>query len=167
MTTTVSSPQATNRRLPWPLAFYSTSVGKKWVMAITGIMLLGFVLVHMVGNLKLYMGEEDINKYGVALRNLGGDLVPHTSILWALRLGLIAAFVLHIHAAYALTRMNQRARPVRYQSRREYVAATYAARTMRWSGVIVGLFLLYHLSDLTWGFANPDFVHREPYHNVV
>ena len=167
MTTTVSAPQATNRHLPWPLAFYSTSVGKKWVMAVTGIMLLGFVLVHMIGNLKLYLGEEDINKYGVALRNLGGDLVPHTSILWALRLGLIVAFVLHIHAAYALTRMNQRARPVRYQSRREYVAATYAARTMRWSGVIVGLFLLYHLSDLTWGFANPDFVHGEPYHNVV
>ena len=165
--TTVASPPARVRQLPWPLAFYRSAIGKKWVMAVTGIMLLGFVLVHMVGNLKLYMGEEDINKYGVALRNLGGDLVPHTSILWALRLGLIAAFVLHIHAAYALTRMNQRARPVRYQSRREYVAATYAARTMRWSGVIVGLFLLYHLSDLTWGFANPDFIHGEPYHNVV
>ena len=167
MTTTTAPPGARTRELPWPLAFYRTGVGKKWVMAVTGIGLLGFVLVHMIGNLKLYLGEEDINKYGLALRGLGGDLVPHTSILWLLRIGLIVAFVLHIHAAYGLTRMNLRARPVRYQSRRDYVVASYAARTMRWPGVIVGLFLLYHLADLTWGFANPDFVHGEPYHNVV
>ena len=165
--TTVASPPARVRQLPWPLAFYRSAIGKKWVMAVTGIMLLGFVLLHMIGNLKLYFGEEDINKYGIALRELGGAFIPRTYALWALRIGLIAAFVLHIHAAYALTRMNQRARPVRYQSKRDYVAANYAARTMRWSGVIVGLFLLFHLMDLTWGWVNPDFVHGEVYHNVV
>ena len=167
MTTTSAAPAVRARQLPWPLAFYQSGIGKKWVMAVTGIVLLGFVLMHMVGNLKLYLGEESINKYGVALRAIGGDLVPHTSILWAVRIVLIAAFVLHIHAAYSLTLMNRRARPVGYQSRRHYVAANYAARTMRWSGVIVGLFLLYHLADFTWGWVNPDFIHGEPYHNVV
>ncbi len=166
MTTTVSR-RAGSRPLPWPLVFYRSAVGKKWVMAVTGIMLLGFVLVHMLGNLKMYLGEEEIDKYGLALRHLGGDLVPQTHLLWILRIGLIAAFALHIHAAWSLTLINRRARPVGYQSPRHYIAANYAARTMRWSGVIVGLFLLYHLMDLTWGWANPDFIDGQPYHNVV
>ncbi len=136
-------------------------------MAVTGIILLGFVLVHMVGNLKMYLGETDLNKYGVALREIGGDLVPHTSILWAVRSLLILAFVLHIHAAATLTAMNRKARPVGYKGGRHYVAANYAARTMRMTGVIVLLYLLFHLMDLTWGNANPNFVHGEPYHNVV
>jgi succinate dehydrogenase / fumarate reductase, cytochrome b subunit len=168
VTTTAAPARSARRRtLPWPLAFYATAVGKKWVMAVSGIGLLGFVLVHMIGNLKLYLGEEDINKYGVALREIGGDLLPHTSALWALRIGLILCFVLHIHAAYTLTLMNRRARPVGYAGGRNYIAANYAARTMRWSGVIVGLFLLFHLADLTWGWVNPDFIHGEPYHNMV
>ncbi len=167
MTSATSTPVRTRRNLPWPIAFYQTAVGKKWVMAVTGIILLGFVLVHMVGNLKMYLGETDLNKYGVALREIGGDLVPHTSILWAVRSLLILAFVLHIHAAATLTAMNRKARPVGYKGGRHYVAANYAARTMRWTGVIVLLYLLFHLMDLTWGNANPNFVHGEPYHNVV
>lgn len=167
MTSATSTPVRTRRNLPWPIAFYQTAVGKKWVMAVTGIILLGFVLVHMVGNLKMYLGETDLNKYGVALREIGGDLVPHTSILWAVRSLLILAFVLHIHAAATLTAMNRKARPVGYKGGRHYVAANYAARTMRMTGVIVLLYLLFHLMDLTWGNANPNFVHGEPYHNVV
>ena len=164
---TTAGVPARTRQLPWPLAFYQTAVGKKWVMAVSGIVLLGFVLLHMVGNLKMYLGEEDLNKYGVALREFGGAFIPRTYALWAFRTVLIVAFILHIHAAYSLTLMNRRARPVGYQGGRHYVAATYAARTMRWSGVIVGLFVLFHLMDLTWGWTNPDFVHGEPYHNVV
>lgn len=163
--TTVSSVR--RRNPPWPLAFYQSAIGKKWVMAVTGIVLLGFVLAHMVGNLKIYLGEEEFNAYGLGLRTFGAPFFPRTYALWALRLGLIAAFVLHIHAAYTLTLMNRRARPIRYQSKRDYVAATYAARTMRWSGVIVGLFLLWHLADLTWGWVNPDFIRGEPFHNEV
>lgn len=167
MTTTAAPVRSARRRtLPWPLAFYATAVGKKWVMAVTGIGLLGFVLAHMVGNLKLYLGEEELNKYGEALRSFGGDLLPYTSALWVLRIGLIVFFVLHIHAAYTLTLMNRRARPIGYAGGRHYVAANYAARTMRWSGVIVGLYLLFHLADLTWGFANPDFIRGQPYHNL-
>lgn len=147
--------------------FYATAVGKKWAMALSGIALLGYVLVHMVGNLKVYLGPEEINHYGEWLRELLVPLFPRTVVLWILRVGLAGAFVLHVHAAYGLTRMNRRARPVRYQSRRDYVVATFASRTMRWTGVIVLLFLLFHLMDLTWGNANPDFVRGDPYGNMV
>jgi succinate dehydrogenase / fumarate reductase cytochrome b subunit len=155
------------RALPWPLVFYRSAVGKKWVMAVTGIVLLGYVLLHMLGNLKLYLGAEEINRYAEGLRTVGEPFLPHTGALWIVRVLLIGSFALHIHAAYSLTRMNRRARPVPYQSPRHYIAATYAARTMRWSGVIVGLYVLYHLADLTWGWANPDFRKGDVYHNVV
>jgi succinate dehydrogenase / fumarate reductase cytochrome b subunit len=156
-----------SRRLPFPLSLYQTAVGKKWVMALTGIALLGYVLVHMIGNLKLFFGPEDINHYGEWLRELLYPAMPRTVTLWLMRLGLIAAFVLHIHSAYSLTRMNERARPTKYQGDRNYIAADFAGRTMRWSGVIVLLFLIWHLADLTWGLANPDFIRGDPYHNVV
>ena len=164
---TISSPMEAKRPLPWPLAFYSTAIGKKWVMAVTGIMLLGFVLAHMLGNLKLYLGMEELNHYGEALRDLGAPFFPHTTLLWVMRLGLIAAFALHIHAAATLTVMNRKARPVGYQAPRRYSAASYAARTMRISGVIVLAYLLFHLFDLTWGPANPEFARGYPYQNLV
>ncbi|MGH8905873.1 MAG: succinate dehydrogenase cytochrome b subunit [Egibacteraceae bacterium] len=154
-------------RPAWALDLYRSAVGKKYVMAVTGVVLMAYVFVHMLGNLKLYLGPASMNEYGEWLRTLLEPFFPRTVTLWILRGGLLAAFVLHIHAAYALTRMNLRARPVTYQSKRNYVTATFAARTMRWSGVIVLLFVLYHLSDLTWGFTNPSFVRGDPFHNVV
>jgi succinate dehydrogenase / fumarate reductase cytochrome b subunit len=158
------------RRKPFLIELYSTAVGKKYVMAITGIIGIGFVVAHMIGNLKVYLGivdgEYDINVYGEFLRELLVPLLPRTYALWALRLVLIGALVLHVHAAYTLTVMNRRARPVKYQSKRDYVAADFAARTMRWTGIIVLLFLAFHLADLTWGFANPDFVRGEVYQNL-
>jgi succinate dehydrogenase / fumarate reductase cytochrome b subunit len=149
------------------LRFWSTAVGKKWVMALSGLALLGFVFAHMVGNLKLYLGESHLNEYAEWLRDLGEPALPRTVLLWGMRLGLIAAFGLHIVAAAQLTRINHQARPVRYQSHRDYVAANFASRTMRWTGVIVALFILFHLADLTWGNANPDFVRGDPYDNVI
>lgn len=152
---------------PWPFEFYRSAVGKKWVMAVTGVLLMGFVLVHMIGNLKLYLSKDDINLYGEALRNLGGHLVPRTSLLWLMRGGLVLALALHFHSAYSLTVINRRARPDRYQSPRDYVAANFASRTMRVSGILVALYLLFHLADLTWGNANPEFVRGDPYNNLV
>jgi len=167
--TTAEKPAARRRRLPWPLDFYRSSVGKKWVMAVTGVVLLGFLLVHMIGNLKLYIGPGAINEYGEALRDLGGHLAPRTHILWAVRSVLIVSFALHIHAAYGLTRTNWRARSGRY-ARRDYLVANYASRTMRWSGVIVAFFIAFHLADLTWG-AEPaavgGFVRGDVYGNLV
>ena len=153
-------------KLPWPLNIYQSDVGKKWVMALTGIALLGFVLIHMIGNFHLYEGPTKTNEYAELLRDLGGGLVPRTWILWALRIGLIGAFVFHIHSAYSLSRKNI-LNNQHYQGGRKYISANYASRTMRWTGPIIGLYVLYHLADLTWGFINPDFVRGDPYHNIV
>jgi succinate dehydrogenase / fumarate reductase, cytochrome b subunit len=147
--------------------FYRSAVGKKWVMGITGIVLMLYVLVHLIGNVKLYLSKEELDLYGEALRNMPGHLLPRTWLLWAIRTGLIAAFVFHIHAAATLTIINRRARPDPYKSPRDYVAADFASRTMRWTGIIVLLFLLFHLMDLTWGNANPEFVRGDPYNNLV
>lgn len=170
LTPNVTSPPirrpARRGRLPI-VDLYRTAVGKKWVMAVTGIGLMAFVLVHMIGNLKLYLGAAEINEYGEFLRELLVPILPHTVALWLVRIGLIALFAFHIHAAYSLTVLNRKARPVRYQSPRDYIAVNWANRTMRWTGIIVFLFLIWHLADLTWGWANPDFISGDIYHNVV
>lgn len=168
--TTTAAPAATPaRERPWLVRFYASALGKKYVMAITGIVWLGYVFAHMVGNLKLYMGAESLDGYAEWLRALGYPALPETVTLWLLRSVLIVALVLHVHAAYALTLMNRRARPTPYQSRRDWVAADFAGRTMRWTGVIVLLFLIWHLADFTWGVeaVNPEFTRGQVYDNVV
>ena len=131
------------------LRFYRSSVGKKWVMAVTGVVLMGFVVFHLVGNLKLYLSKEEINLYGEALRDMPGHLLPRTVLLWTLRSGLFVAFVLHLHSAYGLTITNRKARPERYQSKRDYVAADFASRTMRWTGIIVLLYVFVSMYSAT------------------
>jgi succinate dehydrogenase / fumarate reductase cytochrome b subunit len=156
------------RPAPWPVEFYRSAVGKKWVMAVTGILLMGYVFFHMLGNLKVYLGAEDLNHYGEWLRDLLVPFFPRTVTLWLLRIGLTAAFVFHIHAAYGLTRINRQARAAGgYISKRDYQAANAASRSMRYTGVIVLLFLIFHLADLTWGTVNPDFVRGDVYRNLV
>lgn len=155
------------RPAPWFVEVYRSAVGKKYVMAVTGIMWMAFIVAHLFGLLKAFFGPEEVNHYGEFLRHLGEPIFHFSWLLWAMRTSLIVALALHIHAAYALTVMNHKARPVRYSTDRDYVAATFASRTMRWSGVIVGLFLVYHLMDFTWGNANPDFVRGDAYGNMV
>lgn len=154
------------RPAPWPVAFYRSAVGKKWVMAVTGIVLMGFVFGHMVGNLKMYQGAHALNVYGETLRELLYPLMPRTLTLWVIRIGLILAFVFHIHAAASLTMMNRRANAGGYQSKRDWQAANGASLSMRFTGIVILLFLLWHLSDFTWGFVNPDFVRGDVYRNV-
>jgi succinate dehydrogenase / fumarate reductase cytochrome b subunit len=154
------------RKAPFPVEFYRSALGKKYVMAITGIMLMGFVFAHMVGNLKMFLGAEDFNHYGEFLRELFVPILPRTVFLWLLRGGLVVAFALHIHAAYALTRMNRAARTVGYQSKRDYIAANFASRTMRWTGIIVGLFVIWHLFDLSWTGTGATYVRGLAYENV-
>jgi succinate dehydrogenase / fumarate reductase cytochrome b subunit len=152
--------------MTWIGNFYRSGIGKKAVMAVTGLILFGWIFLHMVGNLKLYMGAVHLNEYAHFLRSMGSPAVPESGMLWISRLVLLVAVVLHIHAAYALTRFNHAARPVGYRQR-EYVKGTYAARTMRWGGVIILLFVIYHLLHLTTGHAHHDFVKDDVYHNVV
>ena len=156
------------RRSGNPLVrFWRSAVGKKWIMAVTGIMLLGFVLFHMIGNLKIYLGAVHLDEYAEWLRTIGEPFVPRGVFLWILRVGLILAFFGHIVSAAQLTRMNHRSRPVKYQSPRDYVAADFASRTMRWTGVIVGLFVIFHLMDLTWGTVDPGWARGHVYANVI
>src|SRR6478735_9308526 len=147
--------------------FWRSAIGKKWVMAITGIMLLGFVLFHMIGNLKIYLGAAHLDEYAEWLRTIGEPFVPRGVFLWILRIGLIGAFFFHIVSAAQLTRMNHQSRPTKYQSPRDYVAADFASRTMRWTGVIVGLFVIFHLMDLTWGTVDPGWARGHVYANVI
>lgn len=148
---------------------FSSAVGLKWIMALTGVAGMGFVLVHMIGNLHLYEGPEEVNSYAEALRSLGGDLAPRGWVLWAMRFGLIGAVLVHVGAAYRLTVINHKARPQKYQSKRDYIAADYASRTMRLTGIWLGAFIIYHLADLTWGIAPSadNFIEGDPYNNVV
>ena len=150
------------------LSFYRSDLGKKAVMAVTGVMLFGFVLGHMFGNLKLYLGAESLNHYAEWLREIGAPLLPHGGVLWIARVVLLAAVGLHILSAVLLWRKSRRARPQDY-ARRNTVQSTYASRTVRWGGVIIALFVLYHLAHFTFGpdWAHPDFVPGDVYHNVV
>jgi len=157
--------------MSWFTDLYRSAVGKKAVMAVTGIILFGFVVVHMIGNLKLYErgefhGVRYLDAYGYFLRHMGEPLVPAYTLLWIVRSILLVAVVLHIWAAWQVTRVSQAARPRDYVSRPK-IHTTYAARTMRWGGVIILLFVIYHLLHFTTGTVHPDFQEGNVYHNVV
>jgi succinate dehydrogenase / fumarate reductase cytochrome b subunit len=160
------------KRKPFLLDLYSTAVGKKYVMGLTGIAMMGFVFFHMIGNLKMYQGAEAFDSYAAFLKKLLYPLAPKESVLWILRGGLVTMLLLHLHAAFSLTVLNRTARPVKYQSKRDYQIATFASRSMRWSGIIVLAFLVWHLLDLTFGVTNTvgtsgEFVRADVYDNVV
>ncbi len=142
--------------------YYRTSTGKKMVMAVTGFIVFGFVFVHMLGNLQVFAGPEQLNRYAHFLQGLG-------ELLWLMRAIMLVAVVLHIVAATQVTLQSWAARPVGYAVQR-YRETTYAARTMRWGGPIIGLFILYHLMHLTWGVVGPTADHfqkEDVYRNVV
>jgi succinate dehydrogenase / fumarate reductase cytochrome b subunit len=141
-------------------------VGKKVLMAVTGAVLLGFGLGHMLGNLKVFQGPEHFNAYGEGLRTLGAPLFARGQVLWLVRLTLLVAAGVHIWAAYAVTRASWAARPQAYRQL-QLVETTYAARTMRWSAVLILLFVVYHLLDLTFGRVHPSFIPGDVYHNVI
>ncbi|MCZ6916647.1 MAG: succinate dehydrogenase cytochrome b subunit [Gemmatimonadetes bacterium] len=148
------------------LRFYSTSIGKKAVMAVTGLILFGFVAGHLVGNLKVFTGAEKFNAYAEFLREAGAPLFGHGELLWVARIGLLIALVLHVVAALQLVLLARRARPARYR-RGVHLEDTFASRTMRSGGIVIFVFVLYHLMHLTWGNAHPAFVAGDPYANLV
>lgn len=130
-------------------------------MAASGLLLYGFVVAHMIGNLQVYLGAEAINAYGEFLQGF-----LHGQGIWIARATLLLAVGLHVWAAVALTLGNWSARPAGY---REWQAreSTYASRTMVWSGPLLALFIVYHLAHFTVGSAHPDFVRGDVYRNVV
>jgi succinate dehydrogenase / fumarate reductase, cytochrome b subunit len=160
--------------MSWFTELYRSAVGKKAVMAVTGILLFGFVLLHMIGNLHLYEtplepgGKYDypLDEYGGFLRQVGAPAIPPNGALWIMRTVLLLAVVLHIWAAWQVSRLSRRARPVGYH-KRDAVAMSYASRTMRWGGVIIALFIVYHLLHFTTGTVHPDFQEGKVHHNLV
>lgn len=142
-------------------AYLRSSIGRKVVMAVTGAILFGFVLAHMAGNMQVYLGPEAMNHYAVFLREF-----LHGWGLWIARAVLLAAVVLHIWSATSLTLTSRKARPVAY-ARQEWRESTYASRTMRWSGVLILAFVVYHLMHFTFGNAHPSFIEGDVYHNFI
>ena len=147
------------KRSHWLLSFWRSTVGKKVVMALTGAIGLGYVAAHMLGNLQVFEGAGKINAYAALLKSNMG-------LLWMARSVLIIAVILHIVAAYQLARISQKSRPVGYKRWRA-VGSDFASRTMRWTGPLIALFIVYHLLHLTTGAVHPDFVEADVYHNVI
>ena len=143
----------------WIAAFYRSTVGRKIVMAVSGLILVGFVTAHMTGNLLAFKGPAAINAYSHFLHSTG-------ELLWAVRAVLLVSVILHVHCAYTLTRAARRARPAGY-AEREGQAATFSARTMRWGGVLLLVFIVYHLLHFTTGTLHPDFRPGDVYSNLI
>jgi succinate dehydrogenase / fumarate reductase cytochrome b subunit len=151
------------------MALWRTVIGKKIVMAVTGVVLIGFVIGHMVGNLKMFSGPDEINAYSRFLRAVGQPELANGQLLWIVRIILLVCVALHITAAVQLTRMSRAARPIGYSVKRS-VATTFAARMMRWGGVLLVIFIIFHLLHLTGGvvgFKAGQFEHLAVYQNVV
>ena len=141
------------------LSFWRSTIGKKVVMGVTGLIGLGFVIGHMAGNLQAFSGEEKIDAYGALLHG------PLHEVLLIARVVLIAAVLLHITAAYQLTMLSRAARPVDYANRRPQVS-TLASKTLRWGGVLLLVFLVFHILHFTIGTVHPDFVEGRVYRNL-
>lgn len=150
-----------------PVRFWRTSVGKKAVMAVTGAILLLYLVAHMLGNLKVFFGAAAFDHYAHWLRTIGEPLLPYGWFLWLLRGVLTASVLLHIVTAAQLTARSRAARRGRGFAHRPRVRGAYAARTMRWGGVVIALFVVYHVLDITVGTLNPDYAAGRPYHNVT
>ena len=146
----------------WVLRFYGSSLGMKIVMAATGVILFGFIIGHLIGNLQIFAGPEVLDSYARFLKE-------KPEVIWTARVTLLVSAGLHILTAMQLTIRNCSARPIAYRLHR-YDEASYAARTMVWSGPIIGLFVIYHLLHFTVGIVHPsqpDFRAEAVYANVV
>src|ERR1700760_3450512 len=156
MSTLAAAPNA--NRAP---GFWASTVGKKIVMAVTGVIMFGFIIAHLAGNLQVFEGPAKLNAYGAFLHSIG-------EVLWPARIVLLLCVTLHIVATVQLALLKKKARPVGY-SRKEAIASSYASRTMYWSGPIVLAFVIFHLLQFTAGYIHPEsqFIEGDVYHNVV
>lgn len=142
------------------IRFYQASIGKKAVMAVTGVVLVGYLVGHLLGNLQVYLGQERMDNYAAFLHSM-------PTLLWAVRLLLLVCVVAHIVASIQLTQLKSQARPVRYV-KKEPIESSYASRTMMWSGPIIAAFVIFHILDLTTGAANTaQFRELHAYENLV
>lgn len=138
--------------------FWQSTIGKKIVMAVTGIIGVLFVIGHMSGNFLMFKGQEAMHQYALLLRT-------SMPLLWAVRIGLLVAVMLHVVSAYQLTMISKAARPQDYATRKPQVT-TFAAKTIKWGGVLLLVFIVYHILHMTLGTVHPQFTHLDPYNNL-
>jgi succinate dehydrogenase / fumarate reductase cytochrome b subunit len=142
-------------------------------MALSGVILVLYLLAHMYGNLKVFAGQQSFDSYAHHLRTLGEPILPHTGALWIVRVVLLASVIAHAYAAFKLWARARRSRgggtAKRYQSSRGRtgVQRTYASFTLRWGGVVIALFVIFHLLHLTWNTIHPGGASDSPYQRVV
>jgi succinate dehydrogenase / fumarate reductase cytochrome b subunit len=147
-------------------ALWHSTIGKKAVVAVTGLIMLAFLLLHMLGNLKIFFGPGDFDSYAGWLRRIGEPVLHGAWYLWIQRAVLFVALVLHIVASAQLSYRDLKARPVKYNGRQRF-EATVTTRYMRTGGIVLGLFILWHLLNLSGGHAVPQYVEGHVYENVV
>jgi succinate dehydrogenase / fumarate reductase cytochrome b subunit len=149
-------------------SLYRTTIGQKVLMAGSGVFILLWVTAHMLGNLKVWLNRPEFNDYAHFLRRVLSPPFPHTWFLWITRILLIVAFAVHVFFAIKLGLRSRAARTSRYEHT-DHVQADAAALTMRWGGLTLGLFIIFHLMMFTWGWVHPGyhFAKADPYHNVV
>lgn len=154
------------------LGFYRTTIGKKFIAAVTGLILVGFVFGHMLGNLKAFLGTDEagvhaLDHYAEFLREMGEPLLPYSMLLWIVRAGLLVAVVLHIVTVIQLTILNRASRAQKYAAYRPN-SSTIASRGMFWGGLILMVFIVFHILHLTTGTLHFDgYVEGKVYANVV
>ncbi len=165
---TPAAPASTSPTSKSTPPLYRTSIGKKMLMAASGLFILLWLIGHMLGNLKIWLSQSEIDGYAEFLRRMGEPVFPHTVALWIIRVLLTVAFVVHVYLAIDLSVRNRRARKVRY-IRTAHVQADVPSVTMRWGGLALGLFVIFHLANFTWGWVHPGyrFVRGSVYANVV
>ncbi|ETK31163.1 succinate dehydrogenase [Microbispora sp. ATCC PTA-5024] len=164
------TPKSPGPRRPRPSGrrgLFASSNGKKAVMAVTGAVLVLFLVAHMLGNLKIFLGADSFNHYAEWLRTVGSPALPNRTLLTITEIVLTLAVVLHMWSAVSLARRAAKARPVKYAARRRSQASGYATHTMRYGGVIILLFVIWHLLDMTFGVVNPEGGDATPYARMV
>lgn len=149
-----------------PIArLYRSTIGKKVIMAVTGLIMVGWLLAHLAGNSLMWLGPEWMDSYAKHIHNLG-------PLLWVMRFGMLVVIAAHIWSAIMVTKIAYAARAVGYKAGRKTNRASISARAMRIGGIIILLFLFWHIADLTLGWVNPDFEVQEhgaaaAYHNLT
>jgi succinate dehydrogenase / fumarate reductase cytochrome b subunit len=151
---------------PNAYSIWSSSVGKKILMAVSGLILYGFVVVHMLGNLKVFQGREAFNHYAEGLRTFGAPFFGYGQLLWILRIALIVSLLIHVFAVVQLTRQSKAARKHSYK-KYDGLEFSYASRTMLWGGILILAYVVYHLLHLTFGTVHPNFIPGDAYNNFV
>lgn len=148
------------------VSLYRSSVGKKVLMAVTGFIWFGFLVGHMAGNLKAFLGAEHFDAYAHHLRVLGEPMLPRMGFLWAFRLFVLAAFVIHVVMAWQTSKTSWDARGVKYR-KQESLSFSRTSRFMRWGGVLILVFVVYHILHMTTGQVHPSFEEGAAYANLV